>query len=814
MKIKYVISLIIALLSIIANAQNNGKIRGKITDKNTQSEIIGASVFIEGTDKGTITDINGNYTLDAPIGVVNIRVSYIGYTTDTKYNIQLMSGYDQIINFDLTESGEQLNDIVITFDKERSASAGDMISPLSVQRLTSQEIKSNPGGNFDVSKVVQTLPGVGSNNGGGGSRNDIIIRGGSPNENVYYLDGIEIPIINHFQTQGSSGGAQGILNVAFIEDLKLTSSAFDARYDNALASTFVINQRDGNPEKVKGNIRTGLTESALVLEGPIGKSKKTTFLASARQSYLGLLFSWIDIPIRPNYFDYQYKLTHRFDKKNDLTVLGIGAIDNFSFADKPNATPEDVYITRSQPYINQWNYTIGTTYRHLYEKGFMTVSFSRNMFENTVDKYKEGVIDKNAQTLGLTSIEAENKLRINFNKFINGWKITGGASTQYAKYDIDFFSQVTNDITDGLGNLLVPGTVISTKNGIDLLKYGAYGQVAKSFFNNKFLVSTGIRTDMNSFTETGMNPLKTLSPRLSLKYVVSKTFDITASFGDYYRTPTYTTLGYQDNSGILQNKDMDYIRSTHYVLGTEYQPKDALRFVVEGFYKQYNNYPVSVNTSISVANLGNDFGAIGNEGVTSNGYGEAYGVEFSAQQKLIKNIFYVVSYTYVKSLFSGTDGILKPSTWDNRHLLSGTLGLILKKGYQLGFKYRYTGGNPYTPYDMNLSQKSYMLLGSGVLDYSKVNTKRLLDFNQLDLRIDKTFDFKKYTLELFLDVQNVLGSLNESTPTYTFQRKADNSGFETTDGLAIKQDGSNGIPIVVYNKSRNVIPTIGFIFMF
>ena len=198
-----------------------------------------------------------------------------------------------------------------------------MTTPLSVQQLTSEEIRSSPGGNFDVSKVVQTLPGVGVSN-GTGDRNDIIIRGGAPNENVYYLDGIEIPVLNHFQTQGSSGGAQGILNVSFIESLKLTSSAFDARYDNALASTFVIKQRDGNPERLSGNVRVSATESVLTLEGPL--SSQTTFLASARKSYLGLLFKLIDLPIRPNFYDFQYKVTHKFNNKFSLSAIGLGAI--------------------------------------------------------------------------------------------------------------------------------------------------------------------------------------------------------------------------------------------------------------------------------------------------------------------------------------------------------------------------------------------------------------------------------------------------------------------------------------------------------
>ncbi len=808
----YIIFIIVCLTSLTGIAQNSGIIRGSVKDKNTQEAIIGAVIAPENSTEGTITDLNGNFKLELPLGSYNIKVSSVGFNTETKYNIQVISGNAQIINFQLQEDNIALKDVVISIDKEKQVTATDMFTPLSVQQLTTQEIRSNPGGNFDVSKVVQTLPGVGSNSAGGGGRNDLLIRGGAPNENVYYLDGVEIPIINHFQTQGSSGGAQGILNVSFIEDLKLTTSAFDAKYDNALASTFVINQRDGNPERISGSVRAGLIETAGVLEGPIGKN--TTFLVSARQSYTDLLFTWLDLPIRPNYFDYQYKVTHKFDKKNSLTAIGVGNIDNFSFSNTANSTPENVYTTRSLPYYNQWSYTTGFVFKHQIEKGFINVIASRNMFQNYVDKYKEGLKNPDEQTLKLSSAEIENKLKVDYNKYIDGWKISAGLGAQYVKYNIDFFSQITNEITDGSGNIITPAQTITTNSDIEFFKYGAFAQVAKSFFNRSLLVSAGARTDMNSFTNSGNDPLNTLSPRLSLKYSLTNKWALTGSVGSYYKLPTYTSLGYTDNDGNLTNKNLEYIQSTHYVLGTEYLPNASLRFVLEGFYKQYDNYPVSVENGISLANLGNEFGAIGSEDIVSVGTGETYGVELSAQQKMTKNLFYVVSYTYVVSQYAGLDDELIPSSWDNRHLISATLGYIFKHGYELGLKYRFAGGNPYTPYDEDVSRATYMLLGSGTLDYSKLNTLRMQNFNQLDFRVNKKYNYKSLTLEAYIDIQNILAFANQSMPTYTFKRNADNTGFETTDGLPIKQDGSNGIPVILDNESSTVIPTIGVMLEF
>ena len=290
--------------------------------------------------------------------------------------------------------------------------------------MTTEEIKSNPGGDFDISKVIQALPGVGGGAQGGSFRNDIIIRGGGPNENVYYLDGIEIPVLNHFQTQGSSGGPQGMLNVSFIEDVKLNSSAFDARYDNALSSVFQFRQRTGNPNEFQGNVRLSATEFVLTSEGPLSKSGKTTFLASARRSYLQFLFQALDIPIRPNFWDFQTKITHQIDNKTSISFMALGAIDEFSFSTIKKETPEKLYIYNSNPLINQWNYTTGITLKRLTENGYFNLAISRNTFDNDIRKYEDNQIkDPNLVNLSLQSRETENKLRFDFNTSQNGWNL-------------------------------------------------------------------------------------------------------------------------------------------------------------------------------------------------------------------------------------------------------------------------------------------------------------------------------------------------------------------------------------------------------
>jgi hypothetical protein len=798
--------------SLIAQGKT-GNIRGTVKDKNTQELLIGVAVVLEGSTIGATTDIDGRFVIsNIPTGSYNVKASLIGYKPQVKFNINVTSGNDQIINFELEEDSRQLKEIEITYDRGVVASPVDMITPLSVQSLTTEEIRSNPGGNFDISRVVQVLPGV-AGSPGAAFRNDIIIRGGAPNENVYYLDGIEIPVINHFQTQGASGGPAGILNVSFIEDVKLSSSAFDARFDNALASVFQFKQREGNPERVSGNFRTSSSEVALTLEGPAGK--KTNYLVSARRSYLQLLFELIDLPIRPNYWDFQYKVSHKIDEKTTLNFIGVGAIDEFTFGEVRNSTPENSFIIGSTPSINQWNYTTGVSLRRLVKDGYVNVALSRNMFDNKIDRFEnkdEG--NEASRILKIRSQEIENKLRIDVNKFKNGWKYSYGVMAQYVKFNNSIFNRISTEIKDSLGNIVRPALIIDYDGNLNFLKYGAFAQLSRRFFDERFLVSFGLRNDMNSFTDGGNNPLATLSPRISFSYALTEKWNLNASVGRYFKIPPYTVLGFQDSLGLFVNQNVDYIRSDHFVIGTEFLPNQSLRFTVEGFLKLYGNYPVSLLNGISLANQGGGFDVLGNEPVLSNGLGEVYGFEVYAQQKLVKNYFAVLSYTFYNSRFSGFDGELLPSAWDYRHLFSGLLGRKFNKGWEMGLKYRFAGGAPFTPFDPVASQLNFPTAGVGVLDFSQLNSQRLINFNQFDVRFDKKINFKRATLDLFIDVINAFGFANPNFPNYTFKRTPDNSNFQTTDGQALRPDGSNGIPVILQDQSSLVTPTIGFIFEF
>ena len=797
-------------LSMSALAQSKGSISGFVNNGDTKQPIPGASVTIEGFNLSDAADTAGRYRItDITTGSYTITVSAIGYETVRRFNIVINSGNENEQSFELQPRASELAEVVVRSIRN-SATAGTLETPLSVQRLTSEEIKANPGGNFDISRVINSLPGVGGTSGSvGGFRNDIIIRGGGPGENVFYLDGIEIPVINHFSTIGSGGGPTGILNVSFIEDVKLSSSAFNAKYDNALSSVFEFKQKSGNANTTQGNVRLSGTELAATVEGPLSKNKNLTYLASVRRSYLQFLFSIIDLPIRPNFWDFQYKITYRPDAKSTFSFLGVGAIDQFGFGTIKENTQDKLYTLYQVPSIQQRSYAIGASYRRSVNNGFYILSISRNSLDSRIEKYDDNdETDPNNLRYKNNADQIENKLRLEVNKNLSGWNLSYGAVTRYVEYITD------NNIRRRAAIDTQPEDRYLFTSDIDFFRFGAFVQTGKRFFDERLGISAGVRSDINTFTDEGTNPLNAVSPRIALTYLFSENWTINASVGRYAKIAPYTVLGFRDNNQNLVNKNNNYITNVHYVAGLEYSPRVSTRFTLEGFFKKYDNVPVTIKDGISINNQGADFGTVGNEPVSPDGIGDTYGLEFFAQQKLTKRFFGLLSYTFFYSRFSNKDQKLIQSAWDNRHLLSLTFGYKFPKNWELGLKYRYQGGAPYTPFDLAESQLNYITQGQGLLDYSQINSLRLNSFSVSDIRIDKKWNFRKLTFDLFLDVTNWWAAKTDSYPKYTFERDLATGAFVTTDGQPIKTDGSNGIPLILSTDDATVLPTIGFIIEF
>lgn len=602
--------------------------------------------------------------------------------------------------------------------------------------------------------------------------------------------------------------------MSFIEDVRVSTSAFDARFDNALSGIFEFRQKRGNANSLQGNVRLSASELALTLEGPLNKQKNLTFLASARRSYLQLLFQALDLPIRPNYYDFQYKVTYTPDAKNSFSLIAVGAIDKFRFGSIRKPTLEKYFVLDNAPSNNQWNYTIGGSWKRSLTNGSLSLALSRNVLDIDFVKY-----DNNDETslaklrINTSARETENKLRIDISQMVRGWKFSYGLSAQYVQYANNSFVRRRAAIRDSLGNDLQPADIFRYSTDVDFFRYGVYLQAGRRWLNDRLSVNAGLRTDANTFLTDQQSFADNFSPRIAVSYLLTPKWTINATAGRYTKLPPYTVLGFQEDNRFI-NKNTRYIRSDHYVAGLEFLPKSTLRFTVEGFYKKYRGVPVSLRDGISLNNLGADFAAVGNEPISSSGEGEAYGFELFAQQKLTRRLFGFVSYTYVVSRFSGLDGKLIPSAWDNRNLFSFTLGYKLNRSWEIGLKYRFQGGVPYTPYDEVASRRNYATVGNGILDFSRFNQLRLGNFQQSDIRIDKKWNFRKLTLDLFIDVQNWTAFKTPVLPQYTFDRDLETGRYLTTDGQSLSSDGSNAIPKILTSNSSIPLPTIGFILEF
>ena len=797
MRTRSFIIIFLFISSLLSAQENSGVIKGRVYNTKTNEGVPFATIQIWGTTIGAVTDFDGKFSFTGvKPGFVELRVSSVGFKPFISGAVMVTNSNQVNIELPLEEMEITLGEVVI----KASPFVRKIETPVSARIIGIDEIEKNPGGNRDISKVIQSFPGVASTP---AFRNDVIIRGGGPNENRFYIDNVEIPYLNHFSTQGSSGGPVGIINVDFVQSVDFLSGSFPASKGNALSSILNFTFVDGNQDKMKYRATLGASDLGLTLDGPVGE--KGTLLMSVRRSYLQFLFSALELPFLPTYTDFQLKYKIRLNPKNELTILGLGAKDDFRLNLDANETEFQRYILDYIPVQEQYSYTTGLVLKHFRDNGFDTWVLSRNYLNNSQYKYLNNVEADTNKTLDYLSGEGEIKAR--YERTIlgeKGFRVTYGAGYEYAHYRNSTYQ------------LFYSGSPVATEinynTNLKFGKYSAFGQVSRAFLDTRLTLSFGLRSDFNSYSSSMMNPLTQLSPRISASYGLTEKLNLNFSTGRYYQLPPYTALGYSNPMGELVNKNnnLKYMAADHFVTGLELLPTENIQLSVEGFYKNYSNYPFSVRDSVPLSSKSADYGIFGDEALVSTAKGRAYGVEFLGRLKEFRNINLVFSYTLVRSEFEDINSKMIPSSWDNKHLFNLTGTRKFSRNWDIGFKWRFVGGAPYTPYDYEKSsfKAAWDLQGRAYLDYSLFNTERLKAFHQLDLRVDKQYFFAEWSLMLYADVQNV----------YNFQ--ADQPD------LLIRETDANGNPVTdpsnpfkyslkyLENTSGTVLPTIGVIIEF
>ena len=783
-------------LSAAALSAQTGVIRGSVVDALNNNPVVGATIRIEGTQMGTISDSDGAFLLAGlEPGLYNVSVSSLGYEPRKIFEVDVTNSRPAVVQIALTPKAVELEGVVVGGSRFNNKIEE---SPLSLRSLGNAEIKRSPGANRDISRVIQTLPGAASTV---SFRNDIIIRGGAPNENRFFLDGIEVPTINHFATQGGSGGPVGLLNVDLISNVDYYAGAFPASRGNALSSVFEFRQKQARTDRYTANAVVGASDLGLTLEGPLGDN--SSLIVSGRRSYLQIIADLVGLPFLPTYNDAQLKLTHNFDDKNRLSIIGLGAIDDFELNFNADDTETKRYLLNFLPIQTQWSYTLGANYQHFRDDGFYTFVVSRNEFNNDFVKYANNDdSDPDNLTLDYNSKEIDNKFRVEDFRQFNLFNLTLSANLDQNIYTNETFNRFATQ----------QGVLLRNFNSeLTTLRWGLSAQASTRVLDERLLLSVGLRADAADYSDETSNLLDQLSPRFSASFFLSESFSVNFNTGIYYQLPANTVLGYRDSEeGTLVNKSngITWIRSKHLVAGVEQTVLDGNgTLTLEGFYKKYDNYPFALDQQVSLANLGGDFGVVGSEPVTPTSEGRSFGLEFLGQLRATDGYYGILTYTFMRSEFTDATGEYQPSSWDFRHIISLTGGKSFGSGWEVGGRWTFYSGAPYTPFDVTASvqRENWDARGAGLEDFTRVNSMTTDAYHQLNIRVDRKFFFDTWSLGLYLDIQNVYA-------------------FETVlrDYLDVERDAA-GNPIVdpanadaylprfIKNTSGQVLPTIGVI---
>lgn len=765
------------------------QIKGVVIDKSTRQPLEFVNVLVVGLGIGASTDANGNFLItQVPPGIYRLQASFLGYKTELtpEYRVNHVTPYVQI---ELEEENASLNEVVVTASPFQKVPE----SPVSLRVIGLQEIEKAPGANRDISKVVQNYPGVAFSP--IGYRNDLIVRGGGPSENRFYLDGVEIPNINHFSTQGASGGPVGLIDADLIRSVKFYSGAFPADKGNALSSVLDFSLRDGDMERNSLKATLGASEVSLSSNGHIGN--KTSYLVSVRQSYLQALFKILGLPFLPAYTDASFKIKTRFDSHNELTLLGLGGIDRMKL--NLGIEGEDAeYMLSYLPEINQETYTVGGMYRHYSQRHVQSIVLSQSYLNNRNVKYRDN--DESSEenlTLRLGSIEQETKLRMENTSSWSVWKVKAGFDLNYSRYKSNEYRKV-------FANAL---REYDYHTDLSLWRWGMFASVDYAAPDKSFTASMGVRTDGNNYSDKMKELWRQLSPRLSVSYRLIEGLTLSGHVGLYYQLPSYTALGFKGEEGEYVNRHLDYISVSQESLGLSWTPNENMELSVEGFYKLYGHMPFSLSDQIPLSCKGNDYGTIGNEALSSEAKGRSYGVELMFKWLLTQKLNLSSSLTIFKSEFKdGEQGSYVPSAWDNRFILNMSGTYNFPKHWSLGAKVSCIGGSPYTPYDVEKSSlvEAWNVQGRAYYDYSRYNQERLPVFGQLDVRVDKTFYLKKCMLGFYLDIQNITASKLRQPDALMSTGQIENPSAPLSEQRYVMKS--------IRQESGTLLPTLGITF--
>ncbi len=731
---------------------DTGVVRGTVTNAKSGEVVAGALISVANDTLQALTDSAGRFVLDrVRTGYRTLIVQAFGYKGFVSSSFLVTANVPAQVDMALDPQLVEIGEVVVM----SMPFVATVESPVSMRRIGTEEIDLTPGANRDISKVVQSAPGVVTVR--AANRNDLLVRGGGANENRYYLDGIEIPVLNHFSVQGGSGGNASLVNTEQLRSVDFYTSAFPVAISTGLSSVLDMQMRSGNSERFHGKVVAGASDLGVSFDTPVSRNGRTTLIGSFRRSYLKLLFSLLKLPFLPTYNDYQFKLNSVLSERDVLYVIGLGSFDhNRLNTGSGELEPSRRYILGYLPENNQLSYAFGVGYLRSFASGRLRVVLSRDYLRNQLYKHERND-NSLPRIMDLDSRETNHRLRVETEWWnVGRFRITAGIGGGSGAYSGRTQQRLQEE---GVWR------ESDSRSSFTVWRYAAFGTVSRYFFGERLSALVGLRIDGMTYSRLMSNPFRHFSPRLSLSWKVAPKWSLNASAGRYYQEPTFTMMGYAENDpeGFDQRNGLRYMSVDQYVVGVNFSPTTISDLRLEAFFKGYRRLPVSLVDSLPVST--GDFAdfIVGNVPVLSVGKGRAYGVELSYRNLDLWNTVVGLSYTLFWSKVNKLDDHLVPvseywsSSWDARHILNISAIHKFARNWSLGLKWNLTGGLPFTPYDEELSSliTAWDLRRRPYPDYALYNACRSEFYHQLDVRVDKVWYFRKWRLGFYVDIQNL-----------------------------------------------------------
>lgn len=785
-------NIFILLLSVIgssARAQSTQTISGKIFDEASHAPLTGAVIVLVGaTATGTVTDIDGNFSLaGVPIGRQSVKVSYTGYEDRVMNDILVTAGKEVHIDVSMQERLHKLDEVTVSYSRSKDKTrTNNEMAQVSARSFNVDETKRYAGALGDPSRMAANFAGVISGN---DSRNDIVVRGNSPTGMLWQLEGLNIPNPNHYGSLTTTGGPISMLNNNNIDKSDFFTSAFPAQYGNALSGVFDIRLRDGNRNKSEFLAQVGFNGFELGAEGPLGKNKRTSYVINYRYSTLGV-FQKMGIDFgsgsaTPLYQDLNFKVTSQVSKKSKLCLFGVSGKSKIDFLGNEVDTSK-VELYSADPFTDERN-KFGTTVTGAYYEYQLSDKTSMRFtagYSGIMQEYK-------ADSLSHTD---RRPIPDAYGKLTNG-KITGMWSMTHKM-------NARNNIQAGLTydqtsfNLLNKDIDPFGAETVYINKTGSFG-LAQAYAQWKHRYSEKLSSVVGAHGQyITLNERMAVEPRASLRYALGARQAVSVGYGMHHQAQNVYTYFSQTNTPAgpaLTNRNLDFTRAHHMVLTYDWNVTEHLRMKAETYYQVLGNVPVEQRaTAFSVLNMGADFGVVDVDSLVNKGKGHNYGAELTVERFFDKGFYFLVTASVFNSRYAGSDGIERNTTFNTGRVLNVLAGKEFRVGRKgsvlaLNVKMSSVGGRYMTPLDLAASRAA----GHSVYRDNLAYSERQPDYFRTDVKIAYRKEYKKSTLELAVDLQNLTNHQNTFEKFY---------------------DARNDKEVIVYQQSFFPIPTIRYTF--